>query len=211
MVTQTERLRVASRRRRDSEKLELRQAILAAAGELILEKGYEAFSLRRVAERIGYSATTIYLYFENKDALVAAVIEEGFARFLRALEAVDTEDPAARLSDLGRAYVRFARANPVYYRLMFMHRPDLIALAQRGENAGTFTASFEVLHRAVQRAIDAGAIRAGDARGYSFVLWALVHGVASLTITEMVHFDDAALSAVTDLALSVARQGLATT
>jgi AcrR family transcriptional regulator len=210
VVTQSDRLRQASRRRRDSEKQELREAILAAAGELILEKGYEAFSLRQVAERIGYSATTIYLYFENKDALVAAVIAEGFSRFLRALEAVDTDDPLARTADLGRAYVQFARANPVYYRLMFMHRPDLVALAQRGDDAGTFTASFDVLERAVQRAMDAGAIRAGDARGYSFVLWALVHGVASLALTEMVSFDDAALSAVTDLALSVANQGLAT-
>src|SRR5919201_3552732 len=114
MISQRERLRRASRRRRAQEKLELRQAILAAAGELILEKGYEAFSLRQVAERIGYSATTIYLYYDDKDALVGAVVAEGFARFLRALEAVRTEDPLGRIADLGRAYVRFARANPVY-------------------------------------------------------------------------------------------------
>ena len=207
MVTQTERVREASRRRRETQKQELRQAILVAAGELILAKGYEAFSLRQVAERIGYSATTIYLYFENKDALVAAVIDEGFTRFLRALEAVDTPDPKARVADLCRAYVRFARANPIYYRLMFMHRPDLVALAEAG-NPGKFHASFEVLQDAVQRAIDAGAIRPGDARGYSFVLWALVHGVASLAITEIGPFEDAALAQVTDLALDVASHGL---
>jgi AcrR family transcriptional regulator len=209
VVTQTERLREASRRRRDTQKQELRQAILAAAGELILEKGYEAFSLRQVAERIGYSATTIYLYFENKDALVAAVIEEGFGRFLRALEAVRTEHPGARISALGRAYVRFARANPVYYRLMFMNRPDLVALAAQGE-PGKFDASFQVLQRAVQGAIDAGAIRPGDARGYSFVLWSLVHGIASLAITGMVSLDEAALGDATDLALGIVGRGLAT-
>jgi AcrR family transcriptional regulator len=209
MVTQSERLREASRRRRDTQKQELRQAILAAAGERLLEKGYEAFSLRQVAERIGYSATTIYLYFENKDALVAAVIEEGFERFLRALEAVHTEDPKASVTDLGRAYVRFALANSVYYRLMFMNRPDLIALAAQGDS-GKFHASFAVLQRAVQRAIDAGAYRPGDARGYSFVLWSLVHGLASLAITGMAPLDEAALADAVDLALAIARRGLAT-
>src|SRR5919201_6487096 len=107
MISQRERLRRASRRRREQEKQELRQAILAASAELILERGYDGFSLRQVAERIGYSATTIYLHFENKDALVAAVIDEGFGRFLRALQAVDTLDPLGRIADLGRAYVRF--------------------------------------------------------------------------------------------------------
>ena len=203
MVGQAERVRQASRRRREQGKQELRQAILSAAGELILAKGYEAFSLRQVAERIGYSATTIYLYYDNKDALVGAVIGEGFARFLRALSAVDTEDPLGRVRDLGRAYVRFARDNPLYYRLMFMYRPDLVKLAPPGED------SFDVLQRAVQRAMDAGAIRAGDARTHSFVLWALVHGVASLVITGMVPLDAAALEAVTEAALDVAAHGLA--
>jgi AcrR family transcriptional regulator len=203
MTTGAERVRAASRRRREQEKVELRQAILTAAGELVLEKGYEAFSLRQVAERIGYSATTIYLYFENKDALVGAVIGEGFSRFLRALESVPTEDPLGRIADLGRAYVRFARDNPVYYRLMFMHRPDLVRLAPRQ------TDSFDVLQRAVERGIAAGAIRPGDARAYSLVLWAQVHGIASLAISGMVELDDAATDRVTDLALGVAAHGLA--
>jgi AcrR family transcriptional regulator len=204
MITkQSERVRQASRRRRDQDKRELRQAILTAAGELVLEKGYESFSLRQVAERIGYSATTIYLYYENKDALVGAVIGEGFTRFLRALESVTTEDPLHRIADLGRAYVRFARDNPVYYRLMFMHRPDLVRLAPRQSD------SFDVLQRAVQRAIDAGAVRPGDARADSLVLWAQVHGIASLAISGMVELDDAALARVTDLALGVAARGLA--
>ena len=71
--TQAERLRQAIRHRRDQEKQELRQTILNAAGELFLEQGYERFSLRKVAERIGYSPTTIYLYFRDKDDLLFTV------------------------------------------------------------------------------------------------------------------------------------------
>ena len=85
--TQTQRLRQAIRHRRDQEKQELRQAILTAAGELFLEQGYERFSLRKVAERIGYSPTTIYLYFRDKDDLLFTVVDEGFVRFGQQLAA----------------------------------------------------------------------------------------------------------------------------
>jgi AcrR family transcriptional regulator len=210
--TRVERVKQGSRRRRDQEKQELRQAILNAAGELILELGYEGFSLRRVAERIGYSATTIYLYFDNKDALVAAVVDEGFRRFMRALEAVETSGPLERLADLGRAYVRFALANRVYYQLMFMQRADLLRYGRHhdryapGESTDD---SFGVLLRAVQAAIDAGALRPGDARAYSFVLWSVVHGVASLVISRAAELDEATTAAATELALGMAVRGLA--
>src|SRR5205807_9991232 len=80
-VTQAERLRQAIRHRQDQEKQELRQTILTTAAELFLEQGYDHFSLRKVAERIGYSPTTIYLYFRDKDDLLFTVVDEGFTRF----------------------------------------------------------------------------------------------------------------------------------
>ena len=210
--TRAERVRQGSRRRRDREKQDLRQALLNAASELVLALGYERFSLRRVAERIGYSATTIYLYFENKDALLAAVVEEGFSRFLRALEAVDTPDPLERIADLGRAYVGFALANRVYYQLMFMQRADLLPYTSRGGGWSPDEqpdASFAVLLRAVQAAIGAGALRPVDPRAASFVLWAAVHGVASLVISGAATLDEATTAAATELALATSLGGLA--
>ncbi|HLY30098.1 MAG TPA: helix-turn-helix domain-containing protein, partial [Ktedonobacterales bacterium] len=59
--TRAERLRAGSRERREHDRQELRQAILDTAAEMLLTQGYAAFSLRKVAERLGYSATTIYL------------------------------------------------------------------------------------------------------------------------------------------------------
>jgi AcrR family transcriptional regulator len=203
MISQGERVRAASRRRREVEKQELRQAILTAAAELILERGYDAFSLRRVAERIGYSATTIYLYYESKDDLVAAVLAEGFERFVRALEAVQTEDPAERVADLGRAYVAFGLANRVHYQLMFMRRMDLLLREGAGEPR-----SFEILVSAVERAIESGAFRAGDARLYGLVLWAAIHGVVALAI-QLPQLDEPTLRAATETALDVAARGLA--
>src|SRR5436309_61027 len=113
--TQAQRLHKAIRHRQEQEKQELRQAILTASGELFLEQGYEHFSLRKVAERIGYSPTIIYLYFHDKDDLLFTVVDEGFARFGQQLAAAATsqEDPWERLIALGRAYVAFGLEYPV--------------------------------------------------------------------------------------------------
>src|SRR5712691_10845950 len=113
--TQAQRLRQAIRHRQEREKQELRQSILTAAGELFLEQGYERFSLRKVAERIGYSPTTIYLYFRDKDDLLFTVVDEGFVQFGQQLVAAadSQEDLWERIIALGRAYVSFGVEHPV--------------------------------------------------------------------------------------------------
>jgi len=183
-VTQAERLRQAIRHRQDQEKQELRQTILTTAAELFLEQGYNHFSLRKVAERIGYSPTTIYLYFHDKDDLLFTVVDEGFKRFGQQLAAAaaSTVDPWERIIALGRAYVAFGLQNPEYYQLMFMQRADFLT-HQQARKGQPRLATFLVLQQAVQQAIDAGVLRPGDAENYSDVLWAQVHGMVSLAIS----------------------------
>lgn len=182
--TRAERVRIASRERRTARKFELRQQILDAAGELFLAQGYERFSMRQVAERVGYTATTLYRYFANKDDLVFAVVDRGFERFGAALDAAaaSTIDPVERIRALGRAYVRFGLENPIYYQLMFMQRTDYLS-EPRGADPKPRAATFDTLVRAVQTALDAGAIDGGDARELSHAVWALVHGIVSLALT----------------------------
>jgi AcrR family transcriptional regulator len=183
-VTQAERLRQAIRHRQDQEKQELRQTIVTTAGKLFLEQGYDHFSLRKVAERIGYSPTTIYLYFRDKDDLLFTVVDEGFTRFGQQLQAAatSTEDPWERVIALGRAYIAFGLQNQVYYQLMFMQRADFLTYERKGEEQPRL-ATFMVLQQAVQQAIEAGVLRPGDAETYSDVLWAQVHGLVSLAIS----------------------------
>jgi AcrR family transcriptional regulator len=206
--TQAERVRQAIRHRQEREKQELRRAILDAAGELFLEQGYERFSLRKVAERVGYSPTTIYLYFRDKDDLLFNVVDEGFVRFSQQLmaEAERQEDPWERIIALGRAYVAFGLENPVYYQLMFMQRTDFLMHPPAGESQPRI-ASFQVLRQAIQQAIDAGILRPGDAENYSDVLWALVHGMVSLAIT-MPMFDAARIQRTVETAWQMEWQGL---
>jgi len=183
-ATQSERIRQAMRRRQEHEKQELRQAILTAAGQLFLEQGYDHFSMRKVAERIGYSPTTLYIYFRDKDDLLFTIVDEGFERFGQQLVAVahNTADPWERLLALGRAYVSFGLHNPMYYELMFMQRSDFLMHAPPGESKPRIQA-FNVLKEAVQQALDAGVLSPGSAQAYSDLLWALMHGLVSLSIS----------------------------
>lgn len=190
-----ERLRVASRQRRETQKQELRAAILKAAGDLFLEHGYEHFSLRQVAEQIGYSPGTIYLYFRDKDDLLQAVVGEGFERFEQALRsaASSTSDASERMHHLTEAYVGFGLANPVLYRLMFMQRPDF--LVERGEGLlEPKINAFAVLEDAVQAALAEGVLPPGEVLSTADVLWSLTHGLVSLAISMPI-FDEARVRA----------------
>jgi AcrR family transcriptional regulator len=206
--TQVERQRKAIRHRQEQEKQELRQTILSTAAELFLEQGYEHFSLRKVAERIGYSPTTIYLYFRDKDDLLFTIVDESFTRFRGQMQtaAESQEDPWERLVALGRAYIAFGVQNPMYYQLMFMQRADFLTRIPEGSDQPRI-ASLHILEQAVQQALDAGTLRPGNAQTYSDVFWALVHGMVSLAISMRI-FDSSRLQQAMETAWQIECQGL---
>jgi AcrR family transcriptional regulator len=181
--THAERVSESSRNRREREKQHLRETILKAAEELFLEVGYEAFSLRKVAERIGYSATTIYLYFQDKDDLLFALACEGLEQFGSDLEAAEasSDDPRRQIEAIGRAYIAFGLRHPAHYRLMFMQRGDFLIKPLPGSDRLTVEA-FGTIGRSVQRAMDQGLIPPGDPATTANVLWAGVHGIVSLAL-----------------------------
>lgn len=183
--TQDARIRKGSQARREQRKEDTRRAILDAAGELIAEAGYEAFSLRQVAERIGYSPTTIYLYFADKDALLFEVVLEGFDAFGSMLvEAYESaSDPTAKLAAIGRAYIRFGLSHPVHYRLMFVHRPEFL-IRPRPEDRKRAIDSFNVLFDTVQELLASGAIAPRDPVDVVHVLWTGVHGIVAMAISS---------------------------
>ncbi|MGK3989558.1 TetR/AcrR family transcriptional regulator [Sorangium sp. So ce136] len=208
-TTQAERLQASSLQRREQQKENLRGAILAAAGELFLEQGYEAFSMRQVAERIGYSATTIYRYYEDKDDLLFAIVLEGFTEFQRALVAAaeSTADPVERLEALGAAYVQFGMQNPVHYQLMFMQRFDFV-FDQRKEQQQPMVESFDVLQKVVASAMDAGAMQRGDVERHSQVIWALVHGITALGLANGGRFTAEDVDRTMEIAMKMIVRGL---
>jgi AcrR family transcriptional regulator len=105
--------------RKDREREALREKILTTAIEVIAQSGHEALTIRKLAREIEYSPRTIYLYFEDKDALLRDVVEEGFRRTLRMRGSDDSgghETPEATLTRRVRAHVEAAFREPNVYR-----------------------------------------------------------------------------------------------
>jgi AcrR family transcriptional regulator len=174
--------------RRARQKRFLRQEILDAASELFVKEGYENVSMRRIAERIEYSPTTIYLYFRDKAELLEQVCHETFRRLSQVLERIQAQpgDPIERLKRGLLAYIQFGLENPHHYRATFMmplpedfqdkkhHRPDSPGMQ-----------AFDFLRRCVLDCITAGKFPSRtDAELVSQTLWAGIHGVTSLLITH---------------------------
>ncbi len=182
-----------------------RGAILAEATRLFQQHGVDGFSMRQIAGAIGFSATTIYLYFKDKNDLMYAVCVAGFEEFGASLEqaAASHADPVERLRALGRAYIDFALTHPLHYDVMFIRPKEWAIGAMTDERVGTDRAdppSLAGLVTAVQAAVDAGALheQAGDVRELAMRLWAGLHGVAALAISmndQIAGLDDDAVRA----------------
>jgi AcrR family transcriptional regulator len=167
--------------RREREREEVRRKILTAARELFESEGYERVTMRRIAEAIEYSPTTIYNHFEDKDDLVQALCQEDFARLFEILQDQPAPaNPVDAIRQLGLGYARFGISLPNHYRFMFMtpakfENPE--GHVSPGEQA------FGLLRSAVAAAIDGGYFRPADVDTVAQVLWASMHGAVALLIT----------------------------
>src|SRR5215468_1634410 len=109
------------KQRREREKEEVKQKILDAARELFVEHGYEAVSMRKIAERIEYSPTAIYLHFKDKEAVLREICDADFGALAQGFATIARiADPRERLVATGNAYAEFGLTHPNHYRLMFM-------------------------------------------------------------------------------------------
>jgi AcrR family transcriptional regulator len=176
---------VSAKTRRERETAETRNKILDAARELFAEHGYQAVTMRSIAQRIGYTATSIYFHFADKEALLREICRLDFLAFAREFaRSSAVADPLARLKSIGWAYVQFALEHPNHFRLMFMTPlpPQQPALA-KGDPAED---AYAYLLQCVREALAAGRFRPDleDAELLAQLLWAGVHGVASLYVVK---------------------------
>ncbi len=164
---------------------DLRSDILERARHLLVTDGYPDLSMRKIASAVGCSATSIYLHFENKDALVHALIYDGFELLnARLHEAADTHaDATARLEALARAYVAFGVENPEYYEVMFQLHPERMA-RYPAEAYRRARRNLELLAEALADGTAAGAFAAPAPEVAAHVLWAAMHGVVSLLLAQ---------------------------
>ena len=102
---------------------DLRNALVNIGVAMLAEEGVEALSLRGLARRAGVSHNAPYQHFADKDALLAAIAEQGFGLLADAIESSQTDAGTdsfrERLIAAGQGYVRFAIEHPHHFRLMF--------------------------------------------------------------------------------------------
>ena len=175
--------------RRERERTELREKILDAARELFITDGYEGVSMRKVAEKIEYSPTAIYVYFKDKEDLFHELCQEDFARLAEVFQrAAEISDPLERLKQIGRTYAQFGRDYPNHYRLMFMtpHPPQDLNQRDQEVKGNPESDAYAFLRLTMQEAIATGRLRPelADADLVSQTLWAAIHGAISLEIAK---------------------------
>jgi AcrR family transcriptional regulator len=178
---------MGSKERRERQKESLRQEILDAARDLFVNEGYENVSMRRIAEKIEYSPTTIYLYFQDKSELLFNICEETFARLSSSLEAItkESDDPVICLKRGLFAYVEFGLQYPNHYKVTFINHPAHGVDKERYMHEGSMGMNaYSQLRHGVERCVQANKFRETDIDLISQGMWAAVHGVTAILITK---------------------------
>ena len=172
--------------RRERQKLAVRQEILDAARELFIKDGYENVTMRKIAEKIEYSPTTIYLHFNDKADLVRFLCEEAFVKLVDMFEKLgeDLSDPLLALKRCGRAYVDFGLKYPNDYRVTFMMslKPQTPEDYLREDSMGM--KAYGYLRKIVEECIRQGKFKGAELESTTQSMWITVHGITSLIIAH---------------------------
>lgn len=184
---------MARRTARERRQERTRDEILSAALELVIEQGMDKLQMRQIANRVDYSIGGLYEYFSGKDEIIAALCREGDARLANYLRAVPTDLPLRDyLTELGLAYVRFARENPEHFTMLFTNRvPEIGSLPDDHDEVHPED-SFSILLHAVKIGIADGVIVPEEGYGaveISYSLWAVGHGMATLQVSYLRDLD----------------------
>lgn len=166
------------RTRRDTQRDELGEEILAAARILFVREGYESFSMRKLAAAVGCSAGAIYNHFASKEVLFERIVGDSFRCLeMQQMRVGKTADPVASLKRGLRSYVDFGLKNPNDYRFAFLMQAAEV-------RRGTVSPAFKLLRDKVAICVDAKLFRTIDIDMAAQALWAAVHGVTSLLIMK---------------------------
>jgi AcrR family transcriptional regulator len=164
---------------------ELREAIAAEAMAIVGESGLEALSLREVARRLGVSHQAPYKHFPSRDHLTSEMVRRAFANFAQHLDGrLRHEDPRDDLGEMGRAYLQYARAKPLHYRLMFgtplpnpLDHPDMMESAPH---------AFSLLQQAIASLPTEPSAKRDPSRVDldALFVWSTMHGLATILETR---------------------------
>jgi AcrR family transcriptional regulator len=173
--------------RRVREREEIREKILDAARELFAAEGFEAVTMRRIADAIEYTPTAIYFHFRDKEALLKELCDTDFRSLAHQFARIArVRDPIDRLRATGQAYAEFGFHYPNHYRLMFMTPHPPIPHDDNPDRDNPEEDAYAFLRLTVEEAMAQKRLRPEltDPELVAQTVWAGVHGVVSLQIAK---------------------------
>lgn len=165
---------------------DLKSTLIEAGVKLLSEEGVEGLSLRKLAREVGVSHNAPYMHFADKEAVLAAIAQQGFRLLGEAIDAGQTQLSAASaeasLSAAAQSYVNFAVAHPNHLMVMFgkldsAAYPDLIETAH---------ATFNKLVTIMRSGQQSGVLVEQPAERLAMLFWTNVHGLSALLIAQKI-------------------------
>ncbi len=164
-----------TQQRRERERAQRQQLIVSTARELAETEGWDAVTIRRLADSIEYSQPVLYSHFADKGAIIDAVALEGFAELVTVLRSAGTgRSGRKKLDALAKAYLDFADEQPALYEAMFTLASDLPFGTP--EAPSSLREGFEELRTAFAAHADGR-----DVDVLTEVGWSALHGLATLS------------------------------
>lgn len=153
--------------------------------KLFVEEGFSNVSIRRIADIIEYSPTTIYLYFKDKDEIFYNLHEMGFLKLQEMNRNLDDiHNPLLRLHKMGENYIQFGLENPEFYDLMFIQPEPMEKLTEMGCEWENGDAALTRLRDTLVECMEKGYIAKTDPTVLSLSIWSTVHGLVSLATRQ---------------------------
>ncbi len=170
---------ISERKKRQKE--EMRKAILDASWQLVVNDGWQALSIRKIADAIEYSAPVIYDHFANKEAILLELTRQGFQKLnLRLAEARSkSEEPKEQIAAMAGAYWDFAFENEAYYQVMYgLGMPSCETVNQIPE----MSAYSNLILEPVKKLIASGSNPETDPYLKLHTFWSMLHGLVSINM-----------------------------
>jgi AcrR family transcriptional regulator len=178
-----------SKLRRERDKQRMRERVLDAARELFALHGYEAVTMRKIADRIEYTTTMIYQHFPDKETLIREIVAHDFQSFAQEFRrCAQIADPIARILAMAKVFVDFGVQHPNHYRLMFMSPPSSevkqanLAAIRSDPAQDVYTFFKQAIEEAMRKALLRPELDDPELLVQS--LWSGMHGVVSLHIAK---------------------------
>jgi len=168
---------ISERKQRQLE--QVRAAILAQSWQIVEEEGWDALSIRRIADAIEYSTPVVYKHFESKEAIRSAFSQEGYALLADRLQQAKTlhPRPTDQLMSLSNAYWTFAEAHPKHYQIMYgLGIPTCEMVRETREIMAVST----VFHETIEAAIRESKHPDADVHLKAMTFWSILHGLVAM-------------------------------